>query len=146
MNNRKPAYMTTSNEPVLFDIPVNRRKVVFYLGTYKGNRIVTKLLSLLKGFEINDVDCIGETRIFEISVFSDKETEVIVKELKKEIVKFMETDFPDNYLFDLKERRLGFINSFNVFSDAGFHFEVCHKIKEVRTNGGTSIPDKKIIL
>lgn len=131
----------------LFDIPANRRKVIFYLGTYKGNRIVTKLLSLLDEFsifDINDVDSFEETRIFEISVFSDKELKEIAEHLKKEIVKFMGTDFPDNYLFDLKERRLGFINSFNIFSDEGFHFEVCHKIKEVRTNGGTNIPNKKI--
>lgn len=133
----------------LFDIPANRREVIFYLGTYKGNRIVAKLLSLLKEFsvfDVNDADSLEETRIFEISVFSDKEVKEIAEHLKKEIVKFMGSNFPDNYLFDLKERRLGFINSFNVFSENGFHFEVCHKIKEVRTDGGTNIPDKKITL
>lgn len=127
-------------------IPAHSRKVIFYLSTYKGNRIVTKLLSLLKGFEINDVDNIGETRIFEISVFSDKELKEIVEHLKKELVKFMLNDFPENYLFDLKERRLGFTNSFNIFSESGFHFEVCHKIKEVRSNGGTLIPETKVVI
>lgn len=133
----------------LFDITANRRKVIFYLGTYKGNRIVTKLLSLLDEFsvfDVNDVDSFEETRIFEISVFSDKELKEITEHLKNELIKFMRNDFPDNYLFNLKDRQLGFINSFNIFSDEGFHFEVCHKIKEVRTNGGTNIPDKKIII
>lgn len=133
----------------LFDIPANRRKVIFYLGTYKGNRIVTKLLSLIEEFtifDVNDIDNVGETRIFEISVFSDKEIKEIAEHLKKEIVKFMLTDFPENYLFDLKERRLGFTNSFNIFSESGFHFEACHKIKEVRTNGGTLIPETKVVI
>lgn len=131
----------------LFEIPEQKRKVILYLQTYKGNRIVTKLLSLLDEFSIFDVDdieSIEETRIFEISVFSDKEIKEIVEYLKNDLIKFMRNDFPDNYLFNLKDRQLGFINSFNIFSDDGFHFEVCHKIKEVRTNGGTFIPDKKI--
>lgn len=131
----------------LFEIPASKRKVVFYLETYKGNRIAIKLMKLIKkssNFFVDDVESSEDSRIFEISIFSDKDLTDLVAELKDSIISKILTDTPENYLFDFKDRRLGFINSFNVFSENGFHFEVCHKIKEVRTNGGTNIPVKKI--
>lgn len=133
----------------LFKVPQKKREVILYLSTYKGNRIVIKLMALLichSIFTIEDVESNGETRIFEISIFSDMDFDSIVSRLKVTIVNLLHDHTPANYLFDLKNRRLGFINSFNVFSNKGFHFEVCHKIKELRTNGGTNIPTNKITL
>ena len=133
----------------LFKVPQKKREVILYLSTYKGNRIVIKLMALLTChsiFTIEDVESNGETRIFEISIFSDMDFDSIVSRLKVTIVNLLHDHTPANYLFDLKNRRLGFINSFNVFSNKGFHFEVCHKIKELRTNGGTNIPTNKITL
>jgi hypothetical protein len=133
----------------LFNIPPVKRKSVFYLATYKGNKIVAKLIRTLKEFseyDINDVGYIDGNRIFEISVFSDKEIGELVDNLKQKIAAYLLFDFPENYLFDLKERRLGYVNSFNVFSGDGFLFEACHKIKEVRTSGNTIIPEKRIVI
>lgn len=106
-------------------------------------------MSLLKessDFTVEALESSDENRIFEISIFTDKDFINVVADLKQVFVDYMETKLPDNYLFDLRNRRLGFINSFNVFSGEGFHFEVCHKIKEVRTNGGTNIPTQKITI
>lgn len=128
---------------------MNKRNVVFYIATYKGNRIAIKLMSLLKessDFTVEALESLDENRIFEISIFTDMDFKDVVLYLKEVFVLYLDTHFPDNYLFDFKDRRLGFINSFNVFSGEGFHFEVCHKIKEVRTNGGTNIPTQKITI
>lgn len=116
----------------LFNVPPIKRKVAFYLGTYKGNRIVSKLIHLLEEFSVFDIKNAGsidETRIFEISIFSDKDFTEILADLKSEFVYWIGSSFPNNYLFNFKDRQLGFVNSFNVFSDEGFHFEVCQKLK-----------------
>lgn len=136
-------------ETKLFNIPAEKRNVVLYLETYKGNRIAIKLLKYLKAgdkFFINDVGGMTETRIFEVSIFTNLDFEDIIAELKVQITDWMRNETPENYLFDFTQKRLGFINSFNVFSNDGFHIEVCHKIKENRTNGGTTIPANKITI
>lgn len=133
----------------LFKAPPEKREVIIYLQTYKGNRIVIKIMKLLKYhyiYSVEEIKSSDENRIFEISIFTDYDFDAIIKNLKCELIDYMKFNFPDNYLFDFKNRRLGFVNSFNVFSDEGFHFEVCHKIKEIRTNGGTNIPINKITL
>lgn len=131
----------------LFEVQPEKRNVVLYLETYKGNRIAIKLMKLIGEGDIfftSPVNGVSENRIFEVSIFSDKHFEEIMATLKHELVNLMETNFPENYLFDFTESRLGFINSFSIFDSSGTHFQVCHKIKENRTNGGTNIPVKKI--
>lgn len=134
----------------LFKVPQKKREVIFYLSTYKGNRIAIKLMKLLKEsssyFMVEALKSSDENRIFEISIFTDIHFENIVSILQVTIANLLYSNTPENYLFDFKNRRLGFVNSFNVFSNKGFHFEVCHKIKEIRTNGGTNIPTNKITL
>ena len=137
------------SELKLFEVPAQKRKVTFYLETFKVNRIATKLIDLLKefsNFEVKAVEGFEEKRIFEISIFSYMDQNKLAEELKKEIIVILGVHFPDNYLFNFKDKQLGYVNSFNVFSENGFHFEACHKIKEIRSKGNTLIPEQKIIV
>ncbi|MCP4552336.1 MAG: hypothetical protein GY834_09910 [Bacteroidetes bacterium] len=127
----------------LIQVPAEKRNLIFFLDTFENNRIAIKLMRLLKDHDKFSVDRVN-SRIFEISIFTDKEFNDIVFDLKTSLTGYMEVNFPYNYLFDLSKRKLGFVNSFNVFSEEGMHLEVCHKIKELRHN--TVLPEQKVTI
>lgn len=130
----------------LFEVPANERELKFKLETYKGNRIALKLIKLLKRdgvYKIAQLENINENRIFEVSIKSNQSKFDVLNELKNEIISYIPDNFTNNYLFNFKDKSLGFVYSFTVELDGETRFEVYHKIKEVRTNGGTNIPAAK---
>lgn len=130
----------------LFEVPANERELKFKLETYKGNRIALKLIKLLKRdgvYKIAQLEGLNENRIFEVSIKSNQSKFDVLNELKNEIISYIPDNFTNNYLFNFKDKSLGFVYSFTVELDGETRFEVYHKIKEVRTNGGTNIPAAK---
>lgn len=131
----------------LFEIESEAREICFFLETYKGNRIAAKLMRSLKErniFEVKDTPREKESRTFEIHIFTNEEFIKVMLLLKSEIAEIMFSDTPENYFFDFTDKKLGFVNSFKVYSSDGVHFEVCHRIKERKQN--TKLPTKRIIL
>lgn len=127
----------------LFNVPANERELKFKLETYKGNRIALKLTRLLKRdgvYKIAQLESSNENRIFEVSIKSNQSKFDVLKKLQSEIISYIPDNFPINYLFNFKDKSLGFVYSFTVELDGETRFEVYHKIKEVRTKDGTNIP------
>lgn len=129
----------------LFNVPAETRELAFLLETYQKNRIVNKIIRLLAKKEKYDIvvlQSLEDSRIFEIRTNSDKKEDKVIRELKEDICSVIKQNFKPNYLFDFGSRRLGFTNSFNVFTRSNkFCFECYHRIKEIRNDGSSVLPE-----
>jgi hypothetical protein len=121
------------------------REFIFNLETYQKNRTVNKIIKLLsqdKNFTVEDVESLGHSRIFEIRIFSSDPESVVIAYLKQTICNIIKKSFPLNYQFDFRSRRLGYTNSFNVFTATNvFCFECYTRIKEMRCDGSSVLPE-----
>lgn len=114
-------------------ISVNR---VFYIETYKGNRIALKLIKLLKKdnlYKIKLSERGKDFTIFEVSILSKEEKTKALDSLVSEIISYIPDNFTRNYIFKVNEQPLGFINSFVVRDDKRKVY-FSHKIKEINKN------------
>lgn len=121
------------------------KEFIFHLETYQKNRTVNKIMKLLnedKNFTVEDVESLGQSRIFEIRIFSNDAEPIITAYLKQTICNIIKDNFPLNYQFDFRARRLGYTNSFNVFTaNNAFCFECYTRVKEIRKDGSSVLPD-----
>jgi hypothetical protein len=122
------------------------KEFIFHLETYQKNRTVNKIMKLLlnerKVFKVEDVESFGETRIFEIRFNSFLNEKFASELLKTTICDIIKDNFPLNYQFDFRSRRLGFTNSFNVFTATNvFCFECYTRVKEIRKDGSSVLPE-----
>lgn len=131
----------------LFHIDAIKKEYFFILETYQKNRIAIKILKELEcneKYNISTSESLTESRIFEIRIFSNDYKSNVISNLKNDIIEAIKTSFPKNYLFDFGEKRLGFTYSFKVYiHDDCSCFECYHKIKEIRCDGSSLIPNIK---
>lgn len=129
----------------LVNIKPASREVKFDLHAYRNNRIVSKLMRLLKEggiYKITKKNSTLESVIFGVSIISDKELGYVYSDLKKEIISYIPDNFPANYQFDFNGDKLGFIKSFRVYGMDGIYLDVSHRIKEINKN--SVIPEVQI--
>jgi hypothetical protein len=137
-------YQKTMNK-----IKQESKEFIFHLETYQKNRTVNKILKLLnedKNFKVSDVESFVESskqsRIFEIRFNSFLNEKFASELLKTTICNIIKKSFPLNYQFDFRARRLGYTNSFNVFTANNvFCFECYTRIKEMRCDGSSVLPE-----
>ena len=129
----------------LFHISAIKKEYFFIFETYQKNRIASKIIRKIKEdkkYIISVSESLTESRIFEIRIFSGDYKSNVIHNLKKDIYKAIKASFPNNYLFDFGDRRLGFTNSFKVYlHDDCFCFECYHRIKEIRRDGSSIMPN-----
>tara|TARA_R110000851_G_scaffold311414_1_gene471583 strand:- start:304 stop:714 length:411 start_codon:yes stop_codon:yes gene_type:complete len=129
----------------LFEIKPESREVKFDLYTYRNNRIVSKLMRLLKDdgiYKITKKHSTPESVIFGVSIISDKKLGYVYSDLKKEIISYIPDHFPANYQFDFNGEKLGFTKSFRVYGMDGIFLDISHRIKEI--NKKSLMPDVQI--
>jgi len=133
----------------LFEIEPQTRDVNFNFHTYKGNRIVGKIMSTLKENETFGVrvssDSYEEYKIYQVSINSSAPAWAIKAELLEEIELMIPELFPVNYQFNFTEDSLGFVSSFKAYSNEGKFIDCSHRIKEIKTDGRSNVPQKQII-
>lgn len=138
----------------LFNVEPETREVNFFLHAYKGNRIIGKILKTLienETFKVTDSTDpkTDENKIYKISANSALDYYIIKGELLMEIELMLPELFPANYQFNFTENNLGFVNSFEVYNgqegEEKLYFRVAHRIKEIRTDGRSNVPQKQII-
>lgn len=156
LSDKSPAYLggfcsakCYAESNVLFNVEAEPREVVFTIKSYKQNRILNKLLKLLKRDQVFKIsenrskdpeDC----RIFTVSILSKDTIQETANTFKNELISYIPDAFPPRYLFDFSGDPLGFVRSFEVFDNKEDLLFVCyHKIKEIRTNGESIKPDPK---
>lgn len=122
--------------------PANKRELSFKLLTFPANRVVSKLMRLLKNGRVYKVRDEWDTitsnadRVYIITIETDKAYTAAAGDLRREIKSYLPDHFPENYTFDFsefdKKPPFGFVNSFAIYGDYGVIMEGHHRIKEVK--------------
>lgn len=127
---------------LLFEVPADKRLLTFRLLTYPANRVVSKLMKLLKNGRVYkvrdewDTLTVNADRIYIITIETDDAYTDAISKLKREIKSYLPDHFPENYKFDFpvfdEKPPFGFVNSFAIYGDYGVIMEGYHRIKEVK--------------
>ena len=120
----------------------NKKEVVYKIEAYPKSRIVNKIIKGLKetgDFKISkSAGEVYDSRIFDIQ-FLNQENNWF--SFVSEICHIIKKQFPDNYQFNFREKKLGYTYSFNITTDTGQVINCYSRKKEIRTDGTSTAPD-----
>ena len=127
----------------------NKKEVVYKIEAYPKSRIVNKIIKGLKetgNFKIAKSEGDLNSRIFDVLILNEQDYNWF--SFVSEICHIIKKQFPDNYQFNFREKKLGYTYSFNITTDTGQVINCYSRKKEIRTDGTSTAadPNDQIIL
>jgi hypothetical protein len=118
--------------------------ITYTIETYPKNRVVNKIIRALKqnqNFKITKINSEESSRIFEVLFLNDKS--VYWFSFVSQICHIIKKEFPQNYQFNFREKKLGYIYCFKITTETGQVINCYSNKKEIRTDGTSKSPELK---
>jgi hypothetical protein len=125
----------------LFEIEPQKSNHYLLIKSYKNNKILNKIIQLLKKdgiFKVSELknDLNFGDKNYKIVAFIACSQSDFIELLKNEIISYIPDNFPVNYMFDFTGVSLGFTLSFAIVDPISKkEVLISHKIREQRTDG-----------